>query len=76
MSGRGHRKLRLSSQKNYERKKYRTAPLTLLVSFPRTVVSASVPQDHPYQDQDVQYTLLSIRGLMHSDRMKKQTYSE
>ena len=42
-----------------EEMKYRTAPLTLLVSIPRTVVSASVPQDHPYQDQDVQYMLLS-----------------
>ena len=53
MSGRGHRKLRLSSRKSYERKKYRTAPRTLLVSIPRTVVSATVPQDHPSQSLTV-----------------------
>ena len=61
MSGRDHRKLRLSSRKNYERKKYRTAPLTLLVSIPRTVVSASVPQEHPSQS-------LSVVAYLHVSR--------
>ena len=45
MSGRGHRKLRLSSLKNYERKKYKAAPLTLSVSIQLSVVSVSVAED-------------------------------
>ena len=39
MSGRGHRRLRLSIRKNYERKKYRVPPLTLTVSIPQDILS-------------------------------------
>ena len=50
MSGRGHRKLRLCSRKNYERKKYQHPPALPVQHVPLTDVSVlttyiSVPLD-------------------------------
>ena len=45
--GRGHRKLRLCSNKHYEKKKY--FPKKLLVSIPRrhlTILKVSIPIEH------------------------------
>ena len=61
MSGRGHRRLRLSSRKNYERKKYRVPPLTLTASIPQDILS--VPAALPSHGLSVSLPLSIFRDV-------------